>query len=175
MKLAMHMYKIIQNYSILVFPAIAGCSQLIWMFGTDDKMVYPAILGTVMTVAVLAPMLRVSRLSDNKSKRVKFFYGFIALVLFYVSGLILNFILVQDLEIFGKPWYKTDRNNFLRSNFSDFFEHIEYIEVAFKALPMCLIVFLPANIAVILCFLLNDIYSKKIGKIISCFSGDRRI
>ena len=127
-----------------------------FIFGVDDKTVYIAVLGTIMTAVVLAPMLN---LSNNKSKRVKFFYGFIALVLFYVLGLILNSILVDHLEIFGEPWYKKYGQSF---EFKD-------IIVVFKALPILLIAFLPANIAVILCFLLNDIYSNKIGKIISRF------
>ncbi|MDR2583589.1 MAG: hypothetical protein LBC75_08935 [Fibromonadaceae bacterium] len=141
------MSKFIQNYSILAFPALIGCT----MTGGD---LYIAIWAVIGTFIVLVPMLR---LSKNKSWYIRLLYGFIGIILFYILIVFLNFIILKLISIIGTHWWE-------RQDDGDRF--ITTIIAMGYGIFLFLKVFYPANIAVVLCFLLNDIYAKKIDKII---------
>ncbi|MDR2583580.1 MAG: hypothetical protein LBC75_08890 [Fibromonadaceae bacterium] len=141
------MRKFIQNYSILVFPAIVGFVTLLFEHKkTDLSVLYVTYLCIVANLIILVPMLK---LSNGKFWAVRLIIGLVAMIMFYLFFFAI-FLIIPSMSCSIDDAEK-------------FFNTIKMISFG---VFVCLLGFWQANIAVILAFLLNDIYAKKIGKII---------
>ena len=137
------MRKFIQNYSILVFPAIVGFVTLLFEHKKMDlKVLNVTFLCIVANLIILVPMLK---LSNGKFWAVRLIIGLVAIIMFYLFFFAI-FLIIPSM-----------------SSIDEFFNAIKIFSFG---VFICLLGFWQANIAVILAFLFNDIYAKKIGKII---------
>jgi len=134
------MYKIIKNYSILIFPVLAGYITLFAVrelkFNQDKS--YAAIWIIIGTILVIAPILNLSR---KKLLPVRLILGVIAMIMFYIPACI-----------------------FTGTTGSGFHTHGSLIEDFMMALVymyFCLTDFCYANITILIAFTFNDIYAEK--------------
>ncbi|MDR0517344.1 MAG: hypothetical protein LBH25_09920 [Fibromonadaceae bacterium] len=142
------MYKIIQNYSILVFPVLAGFVTLFAVreleFNQDKSHI--AIWIIIGTILIIAPMLKLSR---EKELATRLMLGVIAIIIFYIPICIFTGTTGSGFHTHGSLI-----ENFMMALVYMYF-HLSHMSD-----------FLFFNIMVLIAFALNDIYARKIGKIL---------
>jgi hypothetical protein len=140
------MYKVIQNYSILVFPVLAGFITLFAVrelkFNQDKSHI--AIWIIIGTILVIAPMLKRSR---EKKLAARLMLGVIAIIVFYIPACIFTGTTGSGFHTHGSLI-----EDFMMALVFMYF-HLSHISD-----------FLYFNTTVLIAFALNDIYAKKIGK-----------
>jgi hypothetical protein len=151
------MRKIIQNYSILIFPILVGVIIILFWKGKkefDHVVLHMIVLDIMSTLIALPPLLR---LSNGKPCYARFLFGVASSFLIYVVAFLLSFI----------------EEKVIRGEITDlFYGAWNLIQLTGIMAVVFLVVFFPFTISVIICFLLNDLYAKKMEKIINHFGKD---
>jgi len=138
----------VQNYSILTFPAIKLLAFT--SFELNFGIFYATMLCLIANVATLAPMLK---LALNKKWHFRLILGIIATVLFY------SFFII--IHLFFPSMFSSDAN--AKIGYATLTLTIDLLETSVMIIAVCLVGCWPANISIILAFLLNPIYSRKIN------------
>lgn len=140
------MKRFIQYYSILIFPILLGSIiPLVANGGIDLTTIKIAVWGICCTFNVLPKMLRISM---HKNWLLRLICGLVGLILVYALAISVPLALlgISDNGI-----------RYLIQRLPDFFGMVRLLSV------IIMLPFMPYNIGVIACFLLNGVYVKRIN------------